>query len=543
MNWLRVNEDGEPVYTAEQLARMFQMYQAYTDKEKQKHERILDEEYRGKKRMQEDAESIQHREGAVISRVEPWAFAVDDYRLADYCSRCLVSKKTVPELKKCSSCSYLSYCGKTCQVADWTEHKVLCSLFKMREFFDRRALVDTKILTLFLKVLAKLKLHVQKNANPSNGTTRVPPHLFFNIKINDALVSKDERLQKTYNNWLPFIKVADDNGAVCADLPTFCRIYGRMMVALGPLHAKVCEHFDDTDSKRPCEIGLALPLSLATYQRSCMPNAAAVSSGGTQIAVKALKNIPNGEPITVGWSIDRFSTPDLREKQLRMRYLNCSCPGCTDPLVIERRNAVRCVNSKCEMAIPLDTRKASKCNHCKQMVSTDRMLEADVIMLELTQLFTTLNDKPFGSRGLTADEFKQLHQLYEKAKGLLHCTNLVLGMANRELANHFRSIEQHTNSIRHLKRMILSAEIHLGKYDEIVMTAMMDMFTYYLAKRRFKEGLPILEETRKRMSVIPGDDTDDYKAVDKLCRAMQKENADFFKYCKDMDWETIPAGK
>lgn len=46
-------------------------------------------------------------------------------RVSDKCDKC-GSKEN---LKNCSKCHTVAYCGRECQVSDWPKHKQICKFF------------------------------------------------------------------------------------------------------------------------------------------------------------------------------------------------------------------------------------------------------------------------------------------------------------------------------------------------------------------------------------------------------------------------------
>ena len=62
----------------------------------------------------------------------PLVHVVDDAHMMSRCAWCLASEEEVPSgnLKSCTACKVVRYCGGECQKADWVHHKRECSSFK-----------------------------------------------------------------------------------------------------------------------------------------------------------------------------------------------------------------------------------------------------------------------------------------------------------------------------------------------------------------------------------------------------------------------------
>lgn len=59
----------------------------------------------------------------------------DLYSSGSMCARCRSTDKV--KLLKCSRCKETSYCGKTCQLADWKLHKIHCKAKPLKERLER----------------------------------------------------------------------------------------------------------------------------------------------------------------------------------------------------------------------------------------------------------------------------------------------------------------------------------------------------------------------------------------------------------------------
>lgn len=184
---------------------------------------------------------FQYRENDIIARCEPWVFAIDEYKLATNCYRCLAEKAS--ELKRCSMCTYAYYCGKKCQVrmfavgngrlksenrdgsprvlriatgssgfnslvlfwllkeADWKDvHKGECAILKMKEFHDRRKSTDAKCFTLFLKVLLKLKVGVSFCFGIITSKAVQPPDISRSLSENTTIKKIKVQLSQLFSD-------------------------------------------------------------------------------------------------------------------------------------------------------------------------------------------------------------------------------------------------------------------------------------------------------------------------------------------------------
>ena len=50
---------------------------------------------------------------------------------------CVVCHKDGDSIKQCSKCFSVAYCGRECQVGDWTRHKRLCVPVMVKDFGEK----------------------------------------------------------------------------------------------------------------------------------------------------------------------------------------------------------------------------------------------------------------------------------------------------------------------------------------------------------------------------------------------------------------------
>jgi hypothetical protein len=63
--------------------------------------------------------------GQTLIREQPYGAVIDDANLTKYCTACF--KASEQPLSRCSSCKFLHYCSRQCQISDWKQyHSVEC---------------------------------------------------------------------------------------------------------------------------------------------------------------------------------------------------------------------------------------------------------------------------------------------------------------------------------------------------------------------------------------------------------------------------------
>ena len=87
---------------------------------------------------------------------------------------CVVCDKGGDRIKKCAKCVSVSYCGRECQVADWTRHKRLCVPVMVKDFGEKgRGLVASKDFKIG-DLIMKDKAVVESTAEISMDIRKLP---------------------------------------------------------------------------------------------------------------------------------------------------------------------------------------------------------------------------------------------------------------------------------------------------------------------------------------------------------------------------------
>ena len=78
-----------------------------------------------------------YKKGQEVLRCQPFAQALKNRYLADYCDFCLQFKLEC-RLLQCAGCKIVHYCGPNCQKKSWRAyHKEECAYLKKLQFVPR----------------------------------------------------------------------------------------------------------------------------------------------------------------------------------------------------------------------------------------------------------------------------------------------------------------------------------------------------------------------------------------------------------------------
>lgn len=241
--------------------------------------------------------------GEVIISQEPYVSVPNKSLVDSRCDGCFTSSN----LKKCSACHVVWYCGSTCQKLDWKLHRLECQALSTLDK-DRRKSVTPSI-RLMVKLYLRRKLQSEK-VIPSTATD--------NYNLVEALVSHmseiDEKQLVLY--------------AQMANIVNFILQWPQINIKdIAENFSKfACNAHTICDSElRPLGTGLYPVISIINH--SCLPNSVLVFEGRLAV-IRAVKHIPQGDEVLISY-IETAGSTMTRQKALKEQYLfTCTCPRC-----------------------------------------------------------------------------------------------------------------------------------------------------------------------------------------------------------------------
>ncbi|XP_021900600.1 histone-lysine N-methyltransferase ASHR1 isoform X2 [Carica papaya] len=241
--------------------------------------------------------------GEVVISQQPYVCVSNNSSTDSRCDGCF----TTSNLKKCSACQIVWYCGSTCQKLEWKLHRLECQALCRLEK-DRRKLVTPSI-RLMLKLYLRKKLQNEKVIS----TTAMN-----NFKLVEVLVAHmsdiEEKQLVLYAQMASLVNLIlqwpDINIKEIAE--NFSKL--------------ACNAHTICDSElRPVGTGLYPVVSIINH--SCLPNAVLVFEGRVAV-VRAVQNIPKGSEVSISY-IETAGSTMTRQKVLKEQYFfDCTCPRC-----------------------------------------------------------------------------------------------------------------------------------------------------------------------------------------------------------------------
>uniref|UniRef100_A0A5B7AL27 Putative histone-lysine N-methyltransferase ASHR1 isoform X1 n=1 Tax=Davidia involucrata TaxID=16924 RepID=A0A5B7AL27_DAVIN len=241
--------------------------------------------------------------GDVILSEEPYVSVPNKSSVDSRCDGCFTSSN----LKKCSACQVVWYCGSTCQKSDWKLHRLECqALLKLDK--DR-----LKNLTPSIRLMVKLYLRRKLQSEKIIPTTATD-----NYNLVEALVSHmseiDEKQLVLYAQMANLVNLILQWPEV--NIKESAENFSKL----------ACNAHTICDSElRPLGTGLYPIVSIINH--SCLPNSVLVFEGKLAV-VRAVQHIPKGTEVLISY-IETAGSTMTRQKTLKEQYFfTCTCPRC-----------------------------------------------------------------------------------------------------------------------------------------------------------------------------------------------------------------------
>ncbi|XP_025665356.1 histone-lysine N-methyltransferase ASHR1 isoform X1 [Arachis hypogaea] len=331
--------------------------------------------------------------GEVIISQEPYVCVPNNNSVQKRCEGCF----TTTNLKKCSRCQVVWYCGTSCQKLEWKFHRLECEVLSRLDN-DKKKYVTPSI-RLMVKLYLRRKLQNEKI---------IPSTVMDNYNLVEALVSRillifilSSNFQCNEVRFFIYILFFIYNISIVIvlfnilfheDMSDITKeqllLYAQMANLVNVILQwpeinikEIAENFSKfacnahtiCDSElRPLGTGLYPVISIINH--SCLPNSVLVFEGRSA-SVRAVQHVPKGSEVLISY-IETAGSTMTRQKALKEQYLfNCTCPRCSKLLVLKgqyddiRESAIlegyRCKNEKCDGFLLRTTDgKGFQCQQC-----------------------------------------------------------------------------------------------------------------------------------------------------------------------------------
>ncbi|XP_009764587.1 histone-lysine N-methyltransferase ASHR1 isoform X2 [Nicotiana sylvestris] len=282
--------------------------------------------------------------GEVIIWEEPYVSVPN--KSSAKCEWCFTSTN----LKRCSACHVVYYCGNTCQKSDWKLHRVECKALSKVDKERIKSL--TPSVRLMVKLYLRRKLQDEKV---------IPATVLDNFNLVESLVSHiadiDEKQLVLYAQMANLVNL----------------ILQRPEMSIKEIAEKFskfsCNAHTICDAElKPLGTGLYPLVSIINH--SCLPNSVLIFEGRMAV-VRAVQHIPKGTEVLISY-IEMAGSTATRQKALSGQYFfSCTCIRCIklgqnddiqESAVLE---GYRCKDKRCSGFLLRDSgNKGFRCQLC-----------------------------------------------------------------------------------------------------------------------------------------------------------------------------------
>ncbi|CAN7991816.1 unnamed protein product [Ixodes pacificus] len=269
---------------------------------------------------------LKYARGTEILTSQPFVYITEKERRGRICDFCFSGSEN---LRRCSRCKILYFCGKKCQAAAWPDHKVECACLEKVS-----PEVPANPVRFFCRLLIKLKVRLAATRPPfhckcghsrsykrhiSCGADRTGVWARTFLRRPGGTRGRDQEGCQA-GGAVPEA-VDDSRGVLGRQVPASCRNWprdlwkGKLRIFAIPVSSHCTSHFLDSPS---------------ILDHSCTPNAQAVFDGLT-LRLRATADIEcdSVDGIRVSY-IDLKELRRTRMEELKERYyFSCNCPRCS----------------------------------------------------------------------------------------------------------------------------------------------------------------------------------------------------------------------
>ncbi|XP_057975004.1 histone-lysine N-methyltransferase ASHR1 isoform X1 [Malania oleifera] len=237
--------------------------------------------------------------GDVIISQEPYVCVPNESR----CDGCFSSSN----LKKCSACQVVWYCGNACQKSDWKLHRLECHALSKLDKDRKKSL--TPSIRLMVKLCVRRKLQSEKT---------IPTTMMDSYALVEALVAHISNINE--KQLILYAQMANLVSLIVQwheiNIKEIAENFSRF----------ACNAHTICDSElQPLGTGLYPVISVINH--SCAPNSVLMFEGKVAV-VRAVQHIPRGSEVLISY-IETAGSTMTRKKALKEQYFfTCTCPRC-----------------------------------------------------------------------------------------------------------------------------------------------------------------------------------------------------------------------
>ncbi|CAN1130482.1 Histone-lysine N-methyltransferase ASHR1 [Linum perenne] len=378
--------------------------------------------------------------GEVIIRQEPYVCVPKNSAAESRCDGCF----NTGNLKKCSGCQVVWYCGSTCQKSQWQLHRLECNVLSRLEMGRRKSVTPT--IRLMLKLYLRRKLQRDK-VIPTTSTD--------NYNLVEALVAhmedSDEKQLLLYAQMANLVNLILQLPESETSIKEIAQNFSRL----------ACNAHTICDGElRPTGTGLYPVISIINH--SCLPNAVLVFEGNSAV-VRAVQRVPRGDEVLISY-IETAGSTVTRQKALKEQYFfTCTCLRCIklgQPDDI-RESAVlegyRCSDEKCNGFLLRDSaNRGFVCQSCSRLRTKQDVKKLAAEVKELSKQSISSNN--------SKEAISILEDIEKMQRKLFHPFSVILVQTRENLIKRLMDEEDWQGALEYCK---LTIPVYERVYPEV----------------------------------------------------------------------------
>ncbi|KAL3664945.1 hypothetical protein V7S43_010121 [Phytophthora oleae] len=347
-------------------------------------------------------------------------------------------------LSRCTGCRVARYCSRKCQQLDWAQHRRECSAWRCVP-----AAKTSPTILLVSRLGFKLFLGFGIDQEEKNGVLKLRHHL------EDHAPVKCQQFQEMTQ--LVLLLLSRYKGDKSLQIPSFETLQNDLEDEIVKLFGRVnCNAFSLANDVTNEAVGIGLFPDGALFNHDCDPNCV-VSFKGREMQVHVVKDVQEGQELTVSYVELLQSTTSRRSELKESYFFDCECARCQAALSQETTDdwyldGLVCSNKECHDGVLIETNPVCKmCGKSRDGKEIARYEE------ELKSIGTLQSSSEL-------ERWEKYQQMWTIAtqRLRLHPRNARIAVMAREIGNFLLTAT--SEQLQHLVLPFCLAELHASEW-------------------------------------------------------------------------------
>ncbi|KAK1946796.1 Histone-lysine N-methyltransferase SMYD3 [Phytophthora citrophthora] len=252
-------------------------------------------------------------------------------------------------LSRCTGCRVARYCSRKCQQLDWAQHRRECSVWR-----SVPAVKTSPTVLLVSRLAFKLFLGSGADQEEKNSVLKLRHHL------EDHTTVKRQQFQEMAQ--LVLLLLSRYKGDKYLQIPSFETLRNDLEEEILKLFGRVnCNAFSLANDMTNEAVGIGLFPNGALFNHDCDPNCV-VSFKGREMQVHVVKDVQEGQELTVSY-IELLQSTTSRRSELKDSYFfDCECTRCQTATMDDWYfDGLMCSSKGCQGAFVESKRQCNLC--------------------------------------------------------------------------------------------------------------------------------------------------------------------------------------